>query len=81
MPSKTDQRRLNDGENALDTREPPGGADLTALERYKELVGDAIAALQSLDDLGDEMNQRAFENEKALWVVYDRIKARIAAHG
>ena len=81
MPSQIDQRRLNDGAKALNTGEPPEGADLATLMNYTEQIGDAIAAMQSLDDLGEDANRRAAEAERALLATYARIKARIAAHG
>lgn len=77
MPSLIDQRRLRDGAEALRTDEPPEGVGVLTLEVYKTGLGSAIAAMQSLEDLGPEANQRAYDDEQALWVRYRRAEERI----
>jgi hypothetical protein len=66
MPSAIDQRRLRDGALAL---EASGQTAETADEvrRQISVVHDGIAALQSLDDLGVEANERASRDEQELW--------------
>ena len=73
MPSPIDQRRLRDGALALEvsTREPKTADEI---RRQLEIVGDGIAALQSLDDLGPEANARAERDQQMLWKSYDALK-------
>ena len=65
MPSAIDQRRLNDGATALEVsgREPE---TIDEVRRQISVIGDGIAALQSLDDLGAEANERAQRDEQEL---------------
>ena len=71
MPSTIDQRRLNDGAAAITVsdREP---ATVDEVRRQISAVRDGIAALQSLDALGVEANERAWRDEQELW---KRLKA------
>jgi len=66
MPSAIDQRRLRDGAAALEVsaRQPETIAEV----RQKiSTVHDGIAALQSLDDLGPEANERVERDQQELW--------------
>ena len=58
MPSKIDQRRLNDGAIASSLSEP---TTIQEIEEQIETISDGIRALQSLDDLGSA------EANKAAW--------------
>ncbi len=77
-PSKIDQRRLRDGANALEVsaREPH---TLDEVKAQLKIVHAGIAAMQSLDDLGEEANARAHRDEQQLWkrlrVLEERQKA------
>jgi hypothetical protein len=73
MPSPIDQRRLCDGANALDvsSRTPQ---TIDEVRSQLETVSDGIAALQSLDDLGPEANERAERDQQELWKRYERLK-------
>lgn len=57
-PSAIDQRRLRDGAAALEasSRMPRTHA---GAEWLRTQLSDAIAAMQSLDDLGEDRNQQA----------------------
>lgn len=72
MASQVDERRLRDVAAALALPEPA-----TAQERQAQLwtIGAAIAASQSLDDLGEEANRKAYDDQLELWRRYDRLKA------
>jgi len=74
-PSMIDQRRLRDGAKALEVsaREPATADDV---ESQLEVVSAGIAALQSLDDLGEEANARAERDQQELWKRYDILKKR-----
>lgn len=77
MPTALDQRRLADGERALAAEEPPENAHIATLRAYKAVLHDGIAALQSLDDLGPEMNQNAADVERVLMARFDRTAKRL----
>jgi hypothetical protein len=66
MPSDVDRRRLRDGKRALDASawQP---ASLDEVHRQIRVVHDGIAALQSLDDLGEEGNAQASQDLQVLW--------------
>jgi len=66
MPSAIDQRRLHDGVRALEAsaRAPE---TLDEIRRQLDAISAGIAALQSLDDLGSEANERAVRDEQELW--------------
>ena len=66
MPSAIDQRRLRDGATALDVSSRPAET-IDAVRSQLEVVVAGIAALQSLDDLGPETNERASRDEQELW--------------
>jgi hypothetical protein len=69
-PSVIDQRRLDDGDRAIAESSVPGQS-AAELRRQIAAVSDAIAAMQSLDDLGPEANAKAFCGQKTLW---DRLR-------
>ena len=66
MPSAIDQRRLRDGATALEVsaRQPE---TIDEVRQQISTVHDGIAALQSLDDLGPEANERAERDQQELW--------------
>jgi hypothetical protein len=75
-PSAIDQRRLQDGERAItSTEQLPGTLD--EVKQQLAYVGDAIAALQSLDDLGPEANERASRDQQILWQRYNALEQRL----
>jgi NTP pyrophosphatase (non-canonical NTP hydrolase) len=78
--SPIDQRRLQDGEAALEaSRRIP-----TTYEEAKAQlaqIDDAIAAMQSLDDLGEEGNQRAEQQIADLWRWHKMVKALVDVYG
>lgn len=59
MPSKVDQRRLRDGARAMTLTEVKS---LIAKKEQLVEIADGIRALQSLDDLGEEANERAWND-------------------
>lgn len=76
MPSIIDQRRLRDGAHALEVSgRTPETADEIRIQL--EVVGAGIAALQSLDDLGPEANERACRDEQELWKRMKTLKQRL----
>lgn len=76
LPSALDQRRLRDGELALCMQTPK-----TVEETRQQIgaFGDAIAGLQSLDDLGVDANAYASKLHDAL---FRRLRTleRVLAH-
>lgn len=77
MPSAVDRRRLGDGAHALavSARTP---ATIAEARDQLEIVAAAIAAMQSLDDLGPEANERAMRDHDELWKRYKALEAQIA---
>lgn len=75
-PSAIDQRRLRDGAHALDisSRAPETIDDVRS---QLEIVHAGIAALQSLDDLGEESNERAARDQLELWKRMKVLDARL----
>lgn len=71
MISVVDKRRLEKGAAAFALPEP------TTEQELKDTIGvlhDAIAALQSLDDLGsDQANQQAWDDQLLLYQKYARL--------
>ena len=65
-PSPIDQRRLCDGANALEVSSH-APQTLAEVKNQLEIVSAGIAAMQSLDDLGPEANERASRDEQELW--------------
>jgi hypothetical protein len=63
MPTKLDQRRLRDGQAALCLKPPNTEAEIVAQINQ---LHDAIAAMQSLDDLGPEANDAAMRDNDIL---------------
>jgi hypothetical protein len=76
MPSPIDQRRLRDGALALEVsvREPETADEI---REQLETIRDGIAALQSLDDLGEEANERATRDQQVLWKRCDVLEQRL----
>lgn len=78
--SPTDQRRLQDGEAArAATDQIPVTHD--EAEALLAQVIDAIAAMQSLDDLGEEANQRASQLLADLSRRRDQLVALLGSYG
>lgn len=74
MISQVDQRRLGDGAKALALPELDTTDKMQLSARLYELH-DAIAAMQSLDDLGSsEANQQAWEDMQKLEAEYRKVK-------
>ena len=75
-PSAIDQRRLRDGAHALDvsSRMPEM---IDEVRSQLEIVHAGIAALQSLDDLGEEVNERAERDQLELWKRMKALDARL----
>jgi hypothetical protein len=75
-PSTIDQRRLRDAAHALEvsSRAPETVAEIRAL---LEAIHDGIAALQSLDDLGEEANVRATRDQQELWRRYHVLEQQL----
>ena len=71
------RRRLRDGEAAMGVS--TAGETPDELKAARESVCDGIRALQSTDDLGEEMNRQVYEQQRALFaklkVLDDKIKA------
>jgi hypothetical protein len=77
MPTLLDQRRLRDGARALASSEP-SGSDVAAWRAHVEALGDAVAAMQSLDDLGStEANNQAWSDMLALQEKWEAAKAQL----
>lgn len=76
MPTPTDQRRLRDGAHALDISAQPAST-IAEVRAQLETVHAAIAAMQSLDDLGPEANARAYADEQELWKRLKTLEARL----
>lgn len=76
MPSAIDQRRLRDGAHALDvsSRVP---VTIDEARSQLEIVHAGLAALQSLDDLGEEANARAECDQQVLWKRYEELKKHL----
>jgi hypothetical protein len=76
MPSAIDQRRLRDGAAALEASGKPAET-IDEIRRQISSVHDGIAALQSLDDLGAEANERADRDQQELWKRMKVLEARL----
>src|SRR4051794_33642518 len=61
-PSAVDRRRLNDGMQALLLPEPGADSTVEEVNNFLAMLHMAIAALQSLDDLGEEENRKAMKS-------------------
>lgn len=70
--SPADRRRLDDGQRALTLPDPANDAEARA---QLEVIYAAMAALQSLDDLGEEGNRRAHEDLRELERRYASLQA------
>ncbi len=81
MTTTLDRRRLADGSRALaEAEHTPETAE--EIRAQLEVVGDGIAALQSLDDLGsDEANASAARDHDELWVRYRALKKSLEEMG
>ena len=76
MTTAIDRRRLNDGDEAMGLSQPE---TVEELEAYISQLGDGIAALQSLDDLGsEEANNRAWEDARELCRRHTEAKKKLA---
>ena len=76
-PSAIDQRRLRDGATALEASGQTAET-IDEVRRQLSVVHDGIAALQSLDDLGPEANERASRDEQELWKRLKTLERRLA---
>ena len=72
MPSPIDQRRLRDGARALEVSATLP-ATVAEARAQLETVGEGLAALQSLDDLGPTANDQASHDERELWKRHEAI--------
>jgi hypothetical protein len=76
--SAVTRRRLNDGQQALETSKNPLPESIQGLTELRNQLHDGIAALQSLDDLGSEQaNQQAWDDMIALQVRYDEVTTKL----
>ena len=75
-PSVIDLRRLRSGETALVVSDRMGET-IDLVRAQLEAVGVGIAALQSLDDLGAEANDRACRDEQELWKRMKALEKRL----
>lgn len=65
-------RRILDGVAAMTAAPPPRDAPAEALQAYRDTLALGIAALQSTDDLGPELNDQ-------LWLDQGELQVRLAA--
>ena len=75
-PSAIDYRRLQTGATALVVSDRMGET-IDFVRAQLEAVGVGIAALQSLDDLGPEANERAERDERELWKRMKALEQRL----
>ena len=75
-PSVIDLRRLRSGETALVVSDRMGET-IDFVRAQLEAVRDGIAALQSLDDLGPEANERAERDQQELWKRMTALEQRL----
>lgn len=75
--SAVDQRRLRDGAYALDVSSRVPTTIIDARSQL-EIVHAGLAALQSLDDLGEEANVQAERDQQELWKRYEALKQQLA---
>lgn len=76
MPSLPDERRLRTAAVALRV----SAQEATTAEEVRHQIGviaSGLAALQSLDDLGEEGNARAFADQDELWKRMHLLEARL----
>jgi len=76
--SAVDRRRLDNGARALAAIEPPQ-TDVGALRDYVEQLAAAVAAMQSLDDLGTDANQRAWSDLLAIHGKWKKAERKLTA--
>ena len=76
MPSAIDQRRLRDGATAIDVSSR-AAETIDEVRSQLEVVVAGITALQSLDDLGPEANERASRDEQELWKRMKALELRL----
>jgi uncharacterized coiled-coil DUF342 family protein len=72
MTSQIDERRLRDAEDAMQLDDSRDN-----LMRKIDQIDDAIRALQSLDDLGQECNEKAWNDMLELQRRRDELAKRI----
>jgi len=83
MITKTDQRRLKDGAQAMYLSE---SLSIQEMEDQLEQLESAACAMQSLDDLGSsEANKKAYDDMRELCRRCDEmqqklLKAKVVAH-
>jgi hypothetical protein len=76
MPSSIDQRRLRTGAAVLHTTvETP--STIEGLRQQLDALHDGIAALQSLDDLGEVANAKASADMQTLLARYTACRKRL----
>lgn len=75
-PSAIDRRRLNDGAAALE-RSAQRPETIAEVRVQLSIVGEGIAALQSLDDLGPGGNARAMRDQEELWARHRALKKQL----
>lgn len=75
--SAVDRRRLDDGARALAAVEPALD-DTLAWRRYVEELQSAVAAMQSLDDLGPDANKKAWNDLLALQEKWKKAERKLA---
>ena len=80
-PSSIDQRRLRDGASALAASSSEVPRTRVEAEAQREQISDAIAAMQSLDDLGEEGNRQAMQDLDELVRRYDALGGRVCDGG
>lgn len=71
-------RRLSDGRKAFDLPEPK---TLAQAKKQLEQIGDGIRALQSLDELGGELDREIAEKERFLQAKYKRLEKWLKEYG
>jgi len=76
MPSAIDHRRLRDGATALVVSDRMGETIDVVRAQLEDVVA-GIAALQSLDDLGPEANERAEHDQQELWKRMKALEQRL----
>lgn len=72
--SLVDRRRLQDGARALAL---PEAKTETEIREHLEIIHDGLVALQSTDDLGDELNIKVQEDMDTLQERYRDLRRRL----
>jgi hypothetical protein len=75
MITERDKRRLRDGAIALALKVPVSREELIV---YRDKLGRAIAAMQSLDDLGTrELNEKAWNDMLRIEKLYNEANEKL----